>query len=179
MPGESTLESEAGYSFTHALVRDAAYEALTKQDRAELHERVADWFERRHPERMIELEAIVGYHLESAYRHHADLGPDRPARLRARAARGAAAGGGGRSRGRAAREDAAAAGLLERAADLLPATARERVALLPLIGEALEGNAQHAQGQGDVRARDRGAPARGATAAWRPTRACGGPGSGS
>ena len=46
MPAESTLESEAGYSFTHALVRDAAYEALTKQDRAELHERVADWFER-------------------------------------------------------------------------------------------------------------------------------------
>ena len=27
------------------------YEALTKQDRADLHERVADWLERRHPER--------------------------------------------------------------------------------------------------------------------------------
>ena len=78
VPGESTLESETGYSFTHALVRDAAYEALTKQDRAELHERVADWFERRHPERMIELEAIVGYHLESAYRQHSDLGPIGP-----------------------------------------------------------------------------------------------------
>jgi tetratricopeptide (TPR) repeat protein len=146
MPAESTLESEAGYSFTHALVRDAAYESLTKQDRAELHERVADWLERRHPERMIELEAIVGYHLESAYRHHADLGPIGPRgyALAQRAARRLAAAGGRAAR---AREDSAAAGLLERAADLLPATASERVALLPMIAEALEGNAQHARAQ--------------------------------
>ena len=84
---ESTLESEEGYSFTHVLVRDAAYEALTKQDRADLHERVADWLERRHPERMIELEAIVGHHLEDAYRHHADLGPIGPAGTRSHSAR--------------------------------------------------------------------------------------------
>ena len=142
MAADSTLESEAGYSFTHALVRDAAYEGLTKHDRAELHERVADWFERRHPERMIELEAIVGYHLESAYRLHADLGPVGPRgyALAQRAARRLSAAGGRAAR---AREDAAAVGLLERAADLLPATARERLALMPLIGEALEGNAQH------------------------------------
>jgi class 3 adenylate cyclase/tetratricopeptide (TPR) repeat protein len=143
-PEQSTLESEAGYSFTHALVRDAAYEALTKQDRAELHERVANWLERRHPERMIELEAIVGYHLEHAYRHHADLGPIGPRgyALAQRAARRLGAAG---ARAARAREDTAAATLLERAADLLPATARERVALLPMIAEALEGNAQHAR----------------------------------
>jgi class 3 adenylate cyclase/tetratricopeptide (TPR) repeat protein len=142
MPADSTLEAEAGFSFSHVLVRDAAYEALTKQDRAELHERVADWLERRHPERMIELEAIVGYHLEHAYRHHADLGPIGPRgyALAQRAARRLAAEG---ARSARAREDSAAAGLLERAADLLPATAAERVALLPMIGEALEGNAQH------------------------------------
>jgi len=144
MPEESTLESEEGYSFTHVLVRDAAYEALTKQDRADLHERVADWLERRHPERMIELEAIVGHHLEDAYHHHADLGPIGPRgyALAQRAARRLAAAG---SRAARAREDTAAAGLLERAADLLPATASERVAMLPLIAEALEGNAQHAK----------------------------------
>ena len=144
MPEESTLESEEGYSFTHVLVRDAAYEALTKQDRADLHERVADWLERRHPERMIELEAIVGHHLEDAYRHHADLGPIGPRgyALAQRAARRLAAAG---SRAARAREDTAAAGLLERAADLLPANASERVAMLPLIAEALEGNAQHAK----------------------------------
>ena len=143
-PQESTLESEAGYSFTHVLVRDSAYEALTKHDRAALHERVADWLEQRHPERMIELEAIVGHHLERAYRHQADLGPVGPGgyALARRAARRLAAAG---SRAARAREDTAAAGLLERAADLLPATARERVALLPLIAEALEGNAQHAR----------------------------------
>jgi class 3 adenylate cyclase/tetratricopeptide (TPR) repeat protein len=142
----STLESESGYSFTHALVRDAAYEGLTKLDRADLHERVADWFEERHPERMIELEAIVGYHLESAYRHRADLGPVGPRgyALAQRAARRLAAAGGRAAR---AREDTTAAGLLERAAELLPATAAERVALLPMIGEALEGNAEHARAQ--------------------------------
>jgi len=144
MPEESTLESEEGYSFTHVLVRDAAYEALTKEDRAALHERVADWLERRHPERMIELEAIVGHHLEDSYRLHADLGPIGPRgyALAQRAARRLAAAG---SRAARAREDTAAAGLLERAADLLPANASERVALLPLIAEALEGNAQHAK----------------------------------
>jgi class 3 adenylate cyclase/tetratricopeptide (TPR) repeat protein len=142
MPEESTLESEAGYSFTHVLVRDAAYEALTKQDRAELHERVADWLERRHPERMIEIEAIVGYHLECAYRHHADLGPIGPRAyaLAQRAAR-RLAGAGGRA-GRA-REDAAAAGLLERAGALLPASGSERLELLPAMGGSLEGMAQH------------------------------------
>ena len=144
MPTESTLEAESGFSFSHALVRDAAYEALTKHDRAELHERVADWMEQRHPERMIELEAIVGYHLEHAYRHHADLGPIGPRgyALAQRASRRLAAAG---ARSARAREDTAAAGLLERAADLLPATAAERLALLPMIAEALEGNAQHAR----------------------------------
>ena len=144
MPLPTTLESETGYAFTHALVRDAAYEGLTKQDRAELHERVADWFEERHPERMIELEPIVGYHLEQAYRQRTDLGPAGPRAyaLAQRAARRLAAAG---ARAARAREDSAAAGLLERAADLLPATAAERVALLPMIAEALEGTAEHAR----------------------------------
>jgi len=144
MSQETTLESETGYAFTHALVRDAAYESLTKQDRAELHERVADWFEQRHPERMIELEPIVGYHLEQAYRQRTDLAPAGPHAyaLAQRAARRLAAAG---ARAARAREDSAAAGLLERAADLLPAGAAERVALLPMIAEALEGTAEHAR----------------------------------
>jgi class 3 adenylate cyclase/tetratricopeptide (TPR) repeat protein len=144
MTHDSTLESEQGYAFTHALVRDAAYEGLTKQDRADLHERVAGWLEQRHPERMIELEAIVGHHLEKAYRHRADLGPVGPGgfRLAQRAARRLAAAG---ERAARARADTAAADLLERAVDLLPATAPERVALLPAVGEALEGNAQYAR----------------------------------
>ena len=154
MPEESTLESEEGYSFTHVLVRDAAYEALTKQDRADLHERVADWLERRHPERMIELEAIVGHHLEDAYRHHADLGPIGPRgyALAQRAARRLAAAG---SRAARAREDTAAAGLLERAADLLPANASERVAMLPADRRGARGQRTACEGQGGVRARDR------------------------
>ena len=145
VPEKSTLESEEGYSFTHVLVRDAAYEALTKQDRAELHERVADWLERRHPERMIELEAIVGHHLEDAYRHHADLGPIGPRgyALAQRAAR--RAGGGGLTRRASARGHRGGGAAASAPPTLLPANARERVAMLPLIAEALEGNAQHAK----------------------------------
>ena len=173
MAADSTLESEAGYSFTHALVRDAAYEALTKQDRAELHERVADWFERRHPERMIELEAIVGYHLESAYRYHADLGPVGPRgyALAQRAARRLC-------RGRWAR-GARARGCRRRR----PAGARRR----PAAGDRARAPGADAADRGGARgqraARDAPRrstsrrsrrPARGATGASRRTHACGG-----
>ena len=53
-----------GFRFHHALVRDVAYASLPKAERAELHERLADWLEgaRR------EADELVGYHLEQAYR---------------------------------------------------------------------------------------------------------------
>ena len=50
---------EAGLAFRHALIRDAAYESLTKQARAELHERFANWMEDDQRERVAELEAIA------------------------------------------------------------------------------------------------------------------------
>ena len=62
------------------------------------------------PERMIELEAIVGYHLERAYRLPCRAGPvDRAARA---GAAGRAPAGRGRQPAARAREDAAAADLL-------------------------------------------------------------------
>jgi hypothetical protein len=33
-------------AFRHLVIRDVAYETLTKEDRAVLHERVGDWIER-------------------------------------------------------------------------------------------------------------------------------------
>ena len=53
------------------LVRDVAYNGLSKADRARLHERHADWLDGE-PDAPDE---IVGYHLEQAYRYRAELGP--------------------------------------------------------------------------------------------------------
>ena len=141
-PEQSTLEGETGYAFSHILVRDAAYESINKEERAELHERLADWLEQSHPERMIEIEAILGHHLERAHRYRADLGlvDGRSFALGQRAAARLASAG---RRAARAREDNAAVGLLERAGALLPVTAHGRLDLLPAIGESLEGTANH------------------------------------
>jgi len=120
------------FRFRHILIRDAAYERIPKDLRAELHERFADWLERSGEE----FEEIVGYHLEQAYRSLEALG-SRDARARTIARRAAArlAGSGRRAR---ARGDALAAGkLLERAAALLPADDPLRLELLPPLGQAL------------------------------------------
>ncbi|MDP9482989.1 MAG: AAA family ATPase, partial [Chloroflexota bacterium] len=60
--------AEEAFRFRHILIRDAAYEALAKSDRAHLHERFADWLEAAAGDRLGEVEEIVGYHLEQAYR---------------------------------------------------------------------------------------------------------------
>jgi predicted ATPase len=67
---------EDGFRFRHLLIRDAAYDALPKSTRAELHRRFAAWLE-THGQGLVELEEISGYHLEQAARYLADLGhPD-------------------------------------------------------------------------------------------------------
>ena len=141
-PEPSTFEGETGFAFSHILVRDAAYESITKEDRAQLHERFADWLEQRHADRMIELEAVLGHHLERAHRYRAELGEvdERSFALAQRAADHLSSAG---RRAVRAREDTAAVGLLQRAGALLPSTARGRLELLPAIGESLEGTANH------------------------------------
>ena len=44
-PGEAELAGEDAFRFRHLLIKDAAYRALPKETRAELHERLADWLE--------------------------------------------------------------------------------------------------------------------------------------
>jgi len=73
-PEPSMLAGDDAYRFRHLLIRDAAYEALPKATRAELHERFADWLEQNAPS-LVELDEIVGYHLEQAYAYRAELGP--------------------------------------------------------------------------------------------------------
>jgi class 3 adenylate cyclase/tetratricopeptide (TPR) repeat protein len=123
---------EDTFRFRHMLIRDAAYERLPKELRADLHERVAGWLDGRGEE----FDEIVGYHLEQAYRCVAELRPpgDRAQALAERAAERLAASG----RRAYTRGDApAAANLLTRAAALLPSEDRRRLNLLPSLGRAL------------------------------------------
>ena len=64
------------FRFRHLLIRDAAYDSLPKAERAELHERFADWLESSAGERLAELDEIVGYHLAQARSYRLALGPD-------------------------------------------------------------------------------------------------------
>jgi class 3 adenylate cyclase/tetratricopeptide (TPR) repeat protein len=73
-PEHAAASGEAAFRFRHALIREAAYGALPKERRAELHERFADWLEAAR-ERPGGSEEIVGYHLEQAYRCRSELGP--------------------------------------------------------------------------------------------------------
>jgi class 3 adenylate cyclase/tetratricopeptide (TPR) repeat protein len=73
-PDKPLLAGDDAYRFRHLLIRDAAYDALPKATRADLHERFATWLE-DHGSELVELDEILGYHLEQAYRYRAELGP--------------------------------------------------------------------------------------------------------
>jgi class 3 adenylate cyclase/tetratricopeptide (TPR) repeat protein len=63
------------FRFRHLLIRDAAYEAMSKEARGELHERYADHLETFSGKELSEFDEIAGYHLEQACRYRAELGP--------------------------------------------------------------------------------------------------------
>ncbi|HET9323080.1 MAG TPA: adenylate/guanylate cyclase domain-containing protein [Gaiellaceae bacterium] len=75
-PASSTAAREDAFRFRHALIRDAAYDGLPKEVRAELHEHFAAQVEAQTyvGEHQVELEEIIGYHLEQAVRCRVDLG---------------------------------------------------------------------------------------------------------
>jgi class 3 adenylate cyclase/tetratricopeptide (TPR) repeat protein len=134
-PDTPQFAGEEAYRFRHLLIRDSAYDALPKAVRADLHERLADWLEKRDVD-LVEFDEILGYHLEQAHRCLVELGRpgDRGQRLAEQAAERLSAAG----RRAYARADAAAAiNLLERASALLPRHDRRRLSLLPSLGRAL------------------------------------------
>jgi class 3 adenylate cyclase/tetratricopeptide (TPR) repeat protein len=90
-PDRAQLPQEDAYRFRHLLIRDAAYDALPKAVRAELHRRFAAWLERNGRE-LVELEEILGYHLEQAVRYLTELGRPDPDLAEQAARRLAAAG---------------------------------------------------------------------------------------
>jgi len=85
-PAASDLVGEEAFRFHHGLLADAAYQMLPKEERAVLHERLADWLAARPS--MADADEFVGFHLEQAYRYRGELGPDdeRSRDLAARAA---------------------------------------------------------------------------------------------
>jgi class 3 adenylate cyclase/tetratricopeptide (TPR) repeat protein len=115
-PTKAQVAGEDGFRFRHLLIRDAAYEALPKAARAELHGRFAAWLE-EHGAGLVELDEILGYHLEQACLYRAELGAPEDVALAAAARRRLAAAGG---RALARVDNFAAANLLERAAALMP-----------------------------------------------------------
>jgi class 3 adenylate cyclase/tetratricopeptide (TPR) repeat protein len=124
------------YRFRHMLIRDAAYEAMPKQVRADLHERFAAWLEAQVGDRVREYEEILGYHLEEAHRYLSELGPldERGRELGRRA--GSLLGSAG-VRALARGDVSATVTLLRRATSLLPEDDPYRLDLLPGLGEAL------------------------------------------
>ena len=123
---------EHTFRFKHLLLRDAAYDAVPKEQRADLHERFSGWLESAAPE----LAEIRGYHLEQAYRYRAELGPiDEAGRNLARRASALLTNAGQRA---AARADVhATINLLERAVRLLPDGDSDAIALYPDLAAAI------------------------------------------
>jgi class 3 adenylate cyclase/tetratricopeptide (TPR) repeat protein len=116
-PDRAQLTGDDGFRFRHLLIRDAAYEALPKSTRVELHRRFAEWLAERGTE-LVELDEILGYHFEQARGYAAELGlVEESAELGFRAAARLRAAG-ERAAGRG--DAGAAVKLLERASSLIP-----------------------------------------------------------
>src|SRR4051795_6713991 len=62
----ASLRPELEYLFRHALVQDAAYGSLLKQERRDLHGRVAEALEDLYPDRRDELAPVLAMHFEQA-----------------------------------------------------------------------------------------------------------------
>jgi class 3 adenylate cyclase/tetratricopeptide (TPR) repeat protein len=135
-PDTSTATSDDGFRFRHVLIRDAAYEGMPKEVRAELHERFATLLEDLAGPRRTEIEEIIGYHLERAYACRSELGldDDETDRL-ARSGGGRLAAAGRRALARG--DVPGAVNLLDRAAALLDAAGSADVDLLVDLGAAM------------------------------------------
>jgi class 3 adenylate cyclase/tetratricopeptide (TPR) repeat protein len=135
-PESSVLHGESALRFRHQLVRDAAYNSLSKRERAQLHEFTGRWMEETLSGRLPELEEIVGYHLEHAVKFRTGIGPV-DADTQELARRGAEHLGRAGRRAFIRRDMPAAVTLLNRATAMLPTEHASRVGLLPQLAAAL------------------------------------------
>ena len=134
--GPSGMNPAEEYGFRHILIQEAAYRAIPKSLRAELHHRFADYLEYVFWEPATQRPEIIGYHLEQSVRYLSELRPAeaQSSPLSRRAAEHL------ENAGRAAhdRGDALAAmNLLTRAAGLLPPDDPALARLYTSLGTAL------------------------------------------
>jgi class 3 adenylate cyclase/tetratricopeptide (TPR) repeat protein len=134
----SSDDPDPRYRFDHQLVRDTVYNGLLKRARATMHVEFVKWADQVNAEsdRGQEFEAILGYHLEQAYKYLGELGPidDAGAAIGRDAARRLASAG-RRAFGRG--DMHAAANLFRRAIRLLEKLEPLRLQLLTDLGEVL------------------------------------------
>ena len=142
-PDKAQLPGEDAYRFRHLLIRDAAYEALPKATRAELHQRFAAWLE-VHGTELVELDEVAGHHLEQAYRYRLELGDQPDSELAGQAAARLAAAG---RRALIVRDAAAASNLLGRASALVEPSGSAGVELLLDLGTALTDRGEFREAQ--------------------------------
>ena len=134
-PESSLLPGEDAFRFRHLLIREAAYAAMPKELRADLHQTYAEWLEHATVSALFERDEILGYHLEQALRLRSELGlVDDDHDLGARAAERLLAAG----MAALGRSDLPAAqGLLQRGVDLLPEEDSRRLEALPELAIVL------------------------------------------
>jgi class 3 adenylate cyclase/tetratricopeptide (TPR) repeat protein len=113
-PEPPQIPGDEAYRFRHILIRDAAYQAVPKSIRAELHERFSTWLQ-NHGADLGELDEILGHHLAQAARYKQELGQPDAALAERAGERVAAAGRRALWRG----DNRAAASLLESGLELL------------------------------------------------------------
>ena len=134
LAGRSLLRQVRGEDdalrFQHVLIRDVAYSAITKERRADLHERYGSWLDARD-----EPDELVGYHAEQAHRYQSELHPGDPVvgRLASWAGERLAAAG---IRAWKRADTPASVNLLGRATALLSADDAKRIELLCELGVA-------------------------------------------
>ncbi|MBI3647863.1 MAG: hypothetical protein HY240_03785, partial [Actinobacteria bacterium] len=128
-------EAAGRWRFAHALVLEAAYRGLSKELRADLHERLADWMIEEDADQA-DVDESVARHLERALHLREELGArDEHSAALSEPAGGLFATAG--SRAFAALDYITSRDLLGRAAALLPERSPRRLDLLPNLGAAL------------------------------------------
>jgi len=137
-PEHGNGDSDA-YSFRHILIRDAAYEALPKERRAQIHERFADWLLGELAQEQGEYQEIVAYHLEQAHLYGKAIRRSDTA-LSVRAFTELSTAG---QRALDRNDLVAAKSFLNRAVETLPPGNLERAALMPQLGYVLTRLGEH------------------------------------
>jgi DNA-binding SARP family transcriptional activator len=117
------------FLFDHALIRDATYTAISKSERARLHERLARWLDEHGA-----LDEVVGFHLEQAVENRRATGEDTADLALEAGMRIAAAG----ERAACGMDHSAGIPLLERASRLLEDDVASRLRVDCVLGFALK-----------------------------------------